>query len=84
MAYLITADGRKTAITPKNGKDFKWEELKEMIGGYIEIVRLRDGRILVVDEEGQCKGLEMNVEASVIAGQMIVGNVVLCKDNQVL
>ena len=84
MAQLIKANGEQIDVTPKNGKDFKFEELKEMIGGWIEIVRLRDDKILVVDEEGMCKEKDINPVASLMAGFTVVGDVVFCNNNQVL
>ena len=36
-----------------------------------------DGPVMWVDEEGVCVGKPMNVRASIIAGQRIVGNAVL-------
>ena len=84
MARLIKTDGTQIGIEPKNGNDFKWEELHELIGGYIEIVRLGNGEILVVDEEGLCKRLPINLIASLRAGFTIVGPAVWCKSSQVL
>ena len=84
MAQLIRSNGELIEVTPKNGTDFKWEELKDMIGGYIEIVRLRNGNMLVVDEEGKVKKRPVNIVASQLAGQAIVGDVVFCAIDQVL
>ena len=84
MAQIIKTNGEKIDITPKNGKDFKWEELHDAIGGYIELVRLRDGKLMVVDEEGIPKGREVNVVASLMVGFTIVGDVVLCNSEQIL
>ena len=53
MATLIKADGTRTEIQPKNGTNFKLEELQEYVDGYIEIVNLRNGEILVINEDGK-------------------------------
>ena len=53
MATLIKADGTRTEIQPKNGTDFKLEELQAYVDGYIEIVNLRNGEILVINEDGK-------------------------------
>lgn len=84
MAQLIKSNGETIEITPKNGKDFKWEELYKMIGGYIEIIRVGNGNILVVDEEGKVKCCPINIAASHLAGQVVVGDVVFCADDQIL
>ena len=43
-------------------------------GGLVELMTLANGDQLLFDEEGQLKGLELNVEASELAGQPIVGD----------
>lgn len=72
-----------TKVEPKNGSDFQLEELQKFVGGYIEIVRLNDSELLVVDEEGLLKHRPLNVTASRDAGFMVVGDVLRCLDNQV-
>lgn len=52
------------------------EELKALqhiIGGYIEVVRIADDAVMLVDEDGYCKCLPPNPAASAFTGQMIVG-----------
>ena len=82
MAKIIKASGEFVAIEPKNGKNFSLEELQSIVGGYIEIVYLSDGSLMVVNEEGLLKELPYNLVASGIAGFYIVGDVLLCKENQ--
>ena len=90
MATLIKADGTRTEIQPENGTDFKLDELQAYVDGYIEIVNLRNGEILVINEEGKGR-YELNEAATDIARQhralfawdFIVGDVVLCKDEEV-
>ena len=55
------------------------ESLKKAVGGYIETVPVRPWRkvVMVVDEEGVLKGKGINIIASEMAGQPIVGDVVL-------
>lgn len=91
MAQIINTDGTTQTVEPKNGTDFKLEELQEIVGGYIEIVDLNNGQILVINEEGKLNNLEVNSPATSIAHQAgaiyawdcIVGNVLLCNSNQV-
>ena len=52
------------------------ESAQDTVGGYVERVRCPDGTVLLVNEEGRLNGLPVNEEASAIAGQMIVGNVI--------
>ena len=89
-AQIIYADGRVTTFKPKNGTDFSLEELQNVVGGYIEILDLHNGQIMVVNEEGKLKGLPVNTiatEAYCMRFQsyfgLIVGDVVLCNKEMV-
>lgn len=78
-------------VTPKNGRDFQLDELKRFVGGFIEIVRINDKQIMVVNEEGKLNGLPYNslaTEALILAYQgrvddYIVGDVLLCDNDMV-
>jgi hypothetical protein len=86
MATLYEPSGRDSDYTPRNGKKFTLAELQALVGGYIEMVRIPGDagkRVLFVDEDGRLKGLKPNVRASQIAGQLIVGNAVLCSPKEV-
>lgn len=83
MGLWIKTGGSVKDIAPQNGKDYKWHELKKYVNGYIEIVRLGDGKIIVCNEEGKLIGLPVNWKASMMCGQTIVGDVVLCLDKEV-
>jgi len=50
------------------------EKLQNLVGGYIEIVRLAEDAALIVNEEGAFKGLNPNFR---IGGQLLLGNVLL-------
>lgn len=60
-------------------KDNSLKQMQDAVGGYIELVRLTDDDIMVVNEEGLVFGLPINEHASKLAGQSIVGNVLICK-----
>jgi hypothetical protein len=91
MAAIITTNGEVKSIIPKNGTDFQLDELQSIVGGWIEIVNLRDGRLLCLDEEGKLKGKERNHVATDIYHQalplcrkdFIVGDVLLCNEDQI-
>lgn len=75
-AYLFTADNSNISyIEPKNGTDFKGEEIHNIIGGFIEPIYCK-GFIIFGDEDGHAKQLPDNLYATMIAGQPIVGNAV--------
>lgn len=88
-AAIIYPDGREEKISPANGNDFSLEEVQKIVGGYIEVVGLSDGNILVLNEEGKLCGLDENPKATVIAHEhkamfphdYIVGNVLICSSD---
>ena len=82
MAILIQPDGSNDEVVPEDGQRFRLQELKAHVGGWIEEVRLPaetkvNGytiQTMYVNEDGRMQNLEHNLNASVIAGQDIVGN----------
>ena len=90
MATLIKPDGTLIDVHPENGTDFSLSELQELVDGYIEIINLRNGEILVINEEGKGQ-YDINKLATDIAlgfeaifpNDFIVGDVLLCKNEQV-
>ena len=78
MAILIKADGEITKVEPADGHSFKLTEMQNLIGGYFEAVHVRDGRILLADEDGMRKNLQPNYIATAIVGQQILGDVLIC------
>lgn len=88
MAKVYFTDGTIKDITPKNNIDFKLEELKEYIEGFLEVIYLKDTEnIMIIDEEGKIKDLPFNKEATIIAmknnsiypNDYITGNAIVCK-----
>lgn len=90
MATLLKSDGTRKEIQPQNGTDFKLEELQAYVDGYIEIVNLQNGEILVINEDGKDR-YQTNETATKLARKhraiyywdWIDGDVVLCKDEEV-
>lgn len=56
--------------------DEELDQLQERCGGYIEGVSVRD-HILYCNERGRLEGLPLNLVATGLAGQPILGNAVL-------
>ena len=84
MAQVIKSSGEVIEIKPDNGTDFYLEELQAIVGGYIEVVSLRDGRLIVCDEEGKLKGKDRNhkatdiLQAAMPTHDFVVGDVLVC------
>lgn len=86
MALIIHADRRpKTtlALTKGAGGQDDLDKLQAAVGGYIEAVYLPpnrfvpNGMVMFVNEDGHRLGLPYNSEASAMAGQPILGDVVV-------
>ena len=91
MAQIIKANGEIIDVIPKNGVDFQLEEMQEVVGGWIEIVYLDNGSMMVVNEEGKLKQLPYNrlatqmVESGCryLSGDWIAGDVLVCDKTQI-
>jgi hypothetical protein len=56
--------------------------MQDLVGGYIEVLWLKDGNVLVVNEEGKINGLDYNETATEVVqangmDDIIVGNAIL-------
>lgn len=92
MAEWIKVDGTRETVKAK-GRYFSLQELQDRVGGYIERIPIvqgqsignisvEEGQCMLVNEEGISKELKLNPEASRIAGQTILGNVLILNDNE--
>lgn len=83
-AKIIYTDKEAEDYTPKNGKTFALTEMQEIIGGYVEPIRLNDGRMIIVDEDGKSKSKAVNIPATNILRRdhfttdYIVGTAIVC------
>lgn len=66
-----------TEITVRHETPPTLEEAQRIVGGYVTLIHLRDGTQMLVDEEGLVKGLPPNIHASRMAGQLVVGPVLI-------
>ena len=83
-AKIIYTDKEAEDYTPKNGKTFALTEMQEIVGGYVEPIRLNDGRMIIVDEDGKSKDKAVNIPATNILRRdhyttdYIVGTAIVC------
>ena len=83
-AKIIYTDKEDEDYTPKNGKTFALTEMQEIIGGYVEPIRLNDGRMIIVDEDGKSNDKAVNIPATNILRRdhyttdYIVGTAIVC------
>lgn len=87
MGQIIKTNGERIDCKPKNGTDYKLAELQKIVGGFIDVVTLGDGLVMVVDENG-LQDKEPNLEATIVAkaygaAKYIVGDVLICKSEEV-
>ena len=83
-AKIIYTDKEAEDYTPKNDKTFELAELQGIVDGCIEIIRLNDGRMIIVDEDGKSKDKAVNIPATNILRRdhfttdYIVGTAIVC------
>lgn len=79
MAMLLRTDGT-TQTLEMPASLTRAERLKLMqdtVGGWIEVVRLPDGKLLVVDEEGKLRDKPYNEAATAIAAPRLTGDFIV-------
>ena len=82
MAMILAADGNNHLDGTTVGTTLT--DLQKAVGGYIELVYLPNSdKLLVVDEEGLMKDYPINQEASLLARQPIVGDVVVANRDEI-
>ena len=68
--------------------DFTLEELQKYVGGLIEIVRTKDGKPMIINEEGKINDLPINQKATAIYPyneyDFIIGDVLICQEDEIL
>lgn len=84
MAQIIKTTGEIIETEPSNGTDFSLTELQAVVGGFIEVVHLPDGRLMVVNDEGKLNGLPVNPKASELYPDIIVGDVLVCEHYEIV
>ena len=83
MASIIKTDGGTQSVDLVKGNPAKLDQMGEIVGGFIERVRLHNGDDMWVNEEGQRLNLEHNTLASEIAKRDIVGDVIVTYPGEV-
>lgn len=91
-AKIYKESGRVARVFPQNGTDFTLRELQGIVGGYIELVHLGNGNVMVINEEAKGKiGTVINMSATRIAREhqaiwahdCIVGDALVCPSEMV-
>ena len=79
--------GKIDIVQPSNPRGgFSFKELQGIVGGYIDIVPLWPGWLMVVNDDGLlCRGLPLNAVASLLHHGLgaIVGDVLVCPNRLV-
>ena len=88
-AKIVYPDKDSEDYTPKNGRTFELEEMQKLVGGYIEIIRLNDERVIIFDSQGKALNKAVNIPATNIlrrdhsTTQYIVGTAIVCDSDMV-
>lgn len=88
MALVLEVDGSRRPVEPASPPSFTLEELQGLVSGYIELVSLGDGSLLVINEEGKLQGFAYNEQATarargyLFAGDYIAGPAVVVSEQE--
>ena len=85
MVKIVKTNGE---IIDLEDKQLQLEQMQKVVGGYIEIVRLKNGWLVVCNEEGKLIGLEENPVATLVCNvngfnNFIVGDVIICESKYI-
>jgi len=86
---LIHVNGQREKFTFPDDVDGGLKAMQEAVGGMIEIVNLRDGRDLIVNENGISENLPRNEAATVLFAtkfhvyQLILGDALIVDDKDI-
>ena len=86
---IYKTNGAVIETSPKNGTNYTLEELKEIVGGYIEIIHLTKNKIMVINDEGKLINLPHNENATILFRlcldtiDFIVGDALVCHTNRI-
>jgi hypothetical protein len=84
---IIQTNGISIYYPPANGKDYTLEEAQKAVDGLIEVVELKNGNILICNEEAIIRGMDLNPYATQLAQETygeemaIFGDVIYCPSN---
>ena len=91
-AYIVKTTGEIVPVVPKNGTDFKLEEVQDIILDTVEVVYDNDEYCMIASENAFARNLWVNPLASDIAEEdtknmgldypyLILGDVLVCKSS---
>lgn len=86
LAHLDPGAAVFEEIWPEDGNLFSLTQLQQVVGGYIELIYLPHGKIIVIDEEGKLKRKPLNAWATAFAKlpvDLVVGDAVLIDSDQI-
>jgi len=83
-AVLIMPNGMEKEVKPKNGTHFQLDEMYAMLDcEIVQFLNTQDDRLMICDEMGKLRGLEVNTKATDLYEfgiyDPIVGAVLICK-----
>tara|TARA_B100001173_G_C15984003_1_gene545882 strand:- start:453 stop:722 length:270 start_codon:yes stop_codon:yes gene_type:complete len=80
-AQLINTYGDVKSVKPKNNNTFSLKELQGYVNGYIQILKTRDDRFMIVNEEAKINNLPYNEIATSLyvygTHDVVVGDVLV-------
>lgn len=88
LPWLIRANGDHEFPKPQNGRTWTLKELKSIVRGSVDMLPVPSASglekcLMVVNDNGQLKGLPPNSTASLLMRMNLVGDVLVCPDEMI-
>jgi hypothetical protein len=82
MGELLRIDAGREQIEFGGTENEILAAMQQAVGGYIEVIKLHDGRFMVFNDEGPMRNLPLNALASGLAHQSILGNAIVLSSEE--
>ncbi len=81
MATVLKTNGVRMDLVGENDGKLSLAQIQFGVGGYFSPIWIID-QYMLVNDEGRMKGLPINQKASEIYGKIIIGDVILCSEEE--
>lgn len=76
VALLLECDGTSTKIAPANEKRFRLDEVRHLVGGWVQRIAIDANTVMLVDEDGNSKNLPVNAVATAVFREAMARRVI--------
>jgi hypothetical protein len=82
--YIHSDGGEERDLSPENGSIFSKQEIAQKLSGEPQVIPMRKDahKVIIVDAAGVAKELSPNIKASIMAGRVVVGPIIVCASDE--